>query len=257
MRLLAEGRAVLRSSGRLVETRLQARQLFEQAVELDPQNFRALSEAAFTYTNAVLGGASLNPAADLARAEVLTERAVAIESRYAITHTARAALLRLQRRHAEAAAHYRMAVELDPSAHASRANLGFMMLLLGRGDEAEGPVRASLAAGPNPQVAGAWFSFLGLIQLHRGTADHGVAMLRESLPYEAFISRAERMIYLAAALEADGQAGEAAALAGELAERHPGMGLRWFAGRSFSDHPAYVAQFATILESLRRAGLPE
>ena len=257
MALWREGRAVLRSSGRIVETRLQARALFERAVELDPTNFRAMSEAAFTYTNAVLGGASLTPEADIARAAWLTERAVAIESRHAVTHTARAAVLRLQRRHAEALEHYRMAVTLDPSAHASRANVGWMMLLIGRGEEAAAPVLASLAAGPSPQFLGAWTAYLGLIALHTGTEDHGVARLRESLDHEAFLPRQERLVYLVAALAAKGEAAAARALAADIAQRFPQASVAWLAGRPQSDHPVYRAQFGRILGLLREAGLPE
>jgi DNA-binding winged helix-turn-helix (wHTH) protein/Tfp pilus assembly protein PilF len=257
MDLWREGRAVLRSSGRIVETRLQARALFERAVELDPTNFRAMAEAAFTYTNAVLGGASLTPEADIARAAWLTERAVAIESRHAVTHTARAAVLRLQRRHAEALEHYRMAVALDPSAHASRANVGWMMLLIGRGEEAAAPVLASLAAGPSPQFMGAWTAYLGLIALHTGTGDHGVARLRESLDHEAFLPRQERLVYLVAALAANGEAAAARALAADIAQRFPQANVAWLAGRPQSDHPVYRAQFDRILALLREVGLPE
>ena len=257
MALWREGRAVLRSSGRIVETRLQARALFERAIELDPTNFRALAEAAFTYTNAVLGGASMNPEADIARAAALAERAVAIESRHAVTHTARAAVLRLQRRHEEAIEHYRMAVLYDPSAHASRANIGWMLLLMGRGEEAATPVLASLAAERSPQFQGAWLTYLGLIELHTGSGDHGVARLRASLEHEAFMPRHERLLYLVAALRMNGQAEEAAALAAEASARNPQYGAGWFAGRAQSDNPAYRAQFARILEAARAAGLRE
>jgi Tfp pilus assembly protein PilF len=258
MALWREGRATLRSSGRIVETRLQARALFERAIELDPTNFRAMAEAAFTYTNAVLGGASLNPEADLARAAALTERAVAIESRHAVTHTARAAVLRIQRRHEEALEHYRMAVLLDPSAHASRANVGWMLLLIGRSDEAAAPVLASLAADPNPQFLGAWLAYLGLIQLHGGSGDHGVARLRESLEHEAaFMSRHERLVYLVAALAANADTEAARNLAADVSDRYPQVTLAWFSGRAQSDHPIYRTQFERIIGLLRTAGIRE
>jgi DNA-binding winged helix-turn-helix (wHTH) protein/Tfp pilus assembly protein PilF len=257
MALWREGRAVLRSSGRIVETRLQARALFERAIELDPTNFRAMAEAAFTYTNAVLGGVSLTPEADLARAAWLTERAVAIESRHAVTHTARAAVLRLQRRHAEALEHYQMAVALDPGAHASRANGGWMLLLIGRGEEAGAPVLASLAAGPSPQFIGHWLTQIGLIELHIGKGDHGVGRLQASLDHEAFLSRQERLIYLIAALAANGETEAARNLATDTASRFPQAKLAWFATRAQSDHPVYRAQFERILRLLRAAGLPE
>jgi DNA-binding winged helix-turn-helix (wHTH) protein len=257
MELWREGRAVLRSSGRIVETRLRARAVFEQAIELDPQNFRALSEAAFTYTNAVLGGQSLTPEADLARAASLTERAVAIESQHDVTHTARAAVLRLQRRHAEALQHYTMAVAINPDANASRANIGWMLLLLGRGEEAATPVLACLAAGGSLQLRGAWLTYIGLIELHTGTSDNGVARLREALDHEAFMPKQERLVYLVAALALNGEAEAARHVAADIAGRFPEVNLDWFAGRAQSDHPVYRAQFERILGVLRGTGLPE
>jgi tetratricopeptide (TPR) repeat protein len=257
MELWREGRAVLRSSGRIVETRLRARAVFEQAIELDPRNFRALSEAAFTYTNAVLGGESLTPEADLARAAALTERAVAIDAGHDVTHTARAAVLRLQRRHAEALQHYSMAVAINPDANASRANIGWMLLLLGRGEEAATPVLACLAAGGSLQMRGAWLTYLGLIELHTGTGDHGVTPLREALEHEAFMPKQERLVYLVAALASNGELEAARHLAADIAGRFPEVNLNWFAGRAQSDHPVYRAQFARILQALGGTGLPE
>jgi DNA-binding winged helix-turn-helix (wHTH) protein/Flp pilus assembly protein TadD len=256
-RLLAEGRAVLRRTGRIAELRPEARAVFEQAVARDPTNFRAMAEIVFTYTNAVHAGDSLNPQGDLRLAQSWAERAMAIESRHAITHTANAALLRLLRRPEDALRHYRMAVELDSSAHPSRANIGFMLLLTGRGEEAAGPVLAAIAARPEPLFLGTWNTYLGLIELHTGSGDHGVARLREGLGYSAFMPAPERMLYLVAALQAQGDAEAAQALAADLALRQPEIGRAWLSGRALSDHPVYRDQFARILSALAEAGVKE
>ena len=257
MRLWREGRAALRRPGILRERRLESRALFERAIELDPRNFRALAEAAFTYTNAVQAGDSLNPEADLRTAERLAERAIAVNPDHAVTHTARAALLRLRRDFEAALVHYRRAVELDPTAHASRANIGFMQMLLGRPEGALEPVLASLAAQPDDGLRGTWNAYAGLIQLHAQAEDFGVARLRASLPFDGFMTVDERMLYLAAALHRSGDAAGAAALVRDIAQRRPNMTLGWFAARPQGDHPIYRAQFSEIVSALRAAGLPE
>ena len=100
----------------------------------------------------------------------------------------------------------------------------------------------------------------GALVLARGTeaVEHrGVARLRASLDHEAFMPRHERLIYLIAALAANGQEAEAAALAADTSARYPEYGLSWFAGRAQSEHPAYRAQFVRILDQVRAAGLRE
>lgn len=253
MQLLAEGRAAMRRQGRIADLRLEARRIFEQAVEIDPGNFRAMTEIVFTYTNAVLAGDSVNPEADLRRAEIWAERATAIEPRHAATFNARAAVFRQQRRHEEALRSYRLAVEFDPTAHPARANIGFMLLMAGRGEEAAAPVLAAIAARPEPLFLGTWNTYLGLIQLHTGKDDHGVARLREGMQFSAFMPLHERMLYLVAALWQNGEREAAADLATDLATRQPEYGLEWLAGRPLSDHPTYRTQFARILEAVRNA----
>lgn len=255
--LVEEGRRVMRGAGPIQQRRIEARALFERAVALDPRNVRALAEAAVTYTNAILAGDSTNPAADLAAAQAHAERAYAINPGQGASLTVMAAVLRLQRRHAEALDFYERAVARDPSAHASRANIGFMRLMLGQGEDAAAPVLASLAAEPSLLFAGTWNTYLGLIALHLGEGDHGVARLRTGLDHDAFMPRPERLTYLVAALQLSGEAAAAQALAREIAARHPWITQRWFGSRALSDHPTYRTQFARILAALDAAGLPE
>jgi DNA-binding winged helix-turn-helix (wHTH) protein len=255
--LVEEGRQVMRGTGPVQQRRLAARALFERALALDPANVRAMAEAGFTYTNAINAGDSLNPAADLAAAAALSERLEATAPGTSSALNLRAAVLRLQRRHGEALEFYARVAAQDPSAHAARANVGFMLLMIGRGEEGSGPILASLAAEPSLLFAGTWNTYLGLIELHTQAGDHGVARLRQGLEHDAFMTRPERLAYLLAALWESGQHEAARALAAELRQRHPSVTLSWFRTRALSEHPVYQAQFSRLASSLAASGLPE
>jgi DNA-binding winged helix-turn-helix (wHTH) protein len=110
---------------------LAARALQERAIEADPSFPNAYAEATFTYTNMVSSGQSVDPAADLAHAEALAHRAVALGPDLGVVHFALGAVLRNQRRPAEALASYRKAVALDRQQLPALANVGFMLILLG------------------------------------------------------------------------------------------------------------------------------
>jgi DNA-binding winged helix-turn-helix (wHTH) protein len=255
--LVEEGRQVMRGTGPVQQRRLAARALFERALALDPANVRAMAEAGFTYTNAINAGDSLDPAADVATAAALSERLETTAPGTASAMNLRAAVLRLQRRHGEALEFYARVAAQDPSAHAARANVGFMMLMIGRGKEGAGPILASLAAEPSLLFAGTWNTYLGLIDLHNQAGDHGVARLRQGLEHDAFMTRPERLAYLLAALWESGQQEAARALAADLRQRHPSVTLSWLRTRALSDHPVYQAQFSRLASSLAASGLPE
>ena len=256
MRLLDEGWSAVWRPGPTRETRLEARTLFERAIALDPRNAYALFAAALAYANQIHAGGSLNPEADLQTAAGLAERALAIDPTNSGCHAAMGAVRRLQRRNEEALFHFERAVALDPVAHPSRANAGFTLLLLGRGEEGLGPVLAALAAAPNARpFLLAWHTYAGLIELHTGAGDQGVAHLRAGLNADFLVRGPERMLYLAAALWRSGDDGSGRILVQEVAKRSPGVTLSGFAARPLSDHPNYLRQFAAVLDALAAAGL--
>jgi adenylate cyclase len=115
------GRAVrLRPPSR--ENRTEAIALFEQALALDQQSVAAQSWLAIALTARVLDSMASTPAADIARAEDLAERAVAASPRSSPARFAKGQVLRAQDRYDEAISEYETVIALNrnwANAHSS------------------------------------------------------------------------------------------------------------------------------------------
>jgi len=190
---------------------LAQRALFRKAVEADPTLGEAWAGLAFTYTNMAYTGHSLDPAADLREAEAAVERAVALAPDSSDVHAARCAVLRRYPpdRLDEALAACRRALELSPSSHSARANLGRILIMLGRAEEASVLVRTSIAAAPdNHALQPLWHYYVGLADLLLGRGDRGAESLRRALAAWRYDGLAI-MVSLTAALALNGQVVEA------------------------------------------------
>jgi Tfp pilus assembly protein PilF len=256
--LFEQGREVAyRPQGARADNWLSARQLFRQAIAADPRFAPAYAEAAFTHTNMVTSGLSLDREADLREAEALTGQAAVLAPDLPVVHAARAAVFRLQRRPAEALAAYTRAVELDPKQHASRANTGLMLILLGRPQEAIAPIQQTLALAPAGHAfTGTWLTYLGIAELQIGQAESAAERFRRSLTWSAFLSADTRRLYLSAALAQEGRQEEAEAMLAEVRARQPELTLGTLQQQELSDDPTYRRAQERFYRGLRAAGLP-
>lgn len=251
---------LLSAPGRSRADILASRDMLERAVATDPTFPRAWAYLAITQASIAAEGLGLSPAEDQRAAERAAERALALAPDDAFSHAARGAVLEFQPdRLEEALAAYRRAVALDANQHRSRGKLGWLLILLGRAEEAEPYLRTSIEAAP---AAASWrrtWQFqLGLARLLLGRGDHGAANFRESLCSQPGASCDIRTLHLAAALALDGKAEEARHLVGEIRQRRPDLtaeALRQRPGPS--RNPVYLAQRERLFEGLALAGFPE
>lgn len=257
--LFDQGRAMAyRGQGGRADNWLTARRLFERAIAADPRFAQAYVEAAFTYTNMATSGLSTDPAGDLDSAAALVRDAVRLAPDLAVVRAAEGAVLRLQRRPAEALQAYREAVRLDPLQYPSRANAGLMLILVGRPQEAAEPVLEAMAlAESNHSFTGTWLTYLGIAELQMGVGDFGAERFRRSLERQAFLAPDTRRLFLAAALALQGQAEAAGVLVREVLARQPAMTATRLRQAELSDDPAYLANQANLYRGLKLAGLPD
>ena len=176
-----------------------------------------------------------------------------------LAHSALGAVLRNQRRPAEALASYRMAVALDPVQVPAQANTSLMLTLIGRPEEAVAPIQAAIAARPESVEQAQWHFYLGLAQFQAGLGDHGAAALRRSLdpPVQAVIPADARRLYVAAALALGGEVEEARRVAAAERTSTPTYTQGWFRAHPLSDDPHYLAQAEVLFRGLALAGVPE
>jgi adenylate cyclase len=90
--------------------------LCEQALDIDPNNVRALSRLSVKFFLPVSFGRSADPKADLKRAEDLLSRALALDPNYALAHLAKSEVLLDQSRYDESIVEAETTLALDPSA---------------------------------------------------------------------------------------------------------------------------------------------
>jgi TolB-like protein/Tfp pilus assembly protein PilF len=109
--------------------------LCEQALALDPNNIEALNQLSVKFYMPVLFGVSADPKSDLARAEELASKALALNPNDAFGRLTMGGIRQGQRRADDAIAEYERALTLDPAAAPAVIGLGFTYMSLGRFDQ--------------------------------------------------------------------------------------------------------------------------
>ncbi|WNJ93982.1 winged helix-turn-helix domain-containing protein [Bosea sp. 685] len=251
-RLLGEGRGAQQGGGTYEERLRASLPLFLRALAVEPRLAEAAAEAAFVHTNLRTTGASRDPELDLREAERLAALAMAAMPKASLSLAAQAAVLRQQRRFAEAIVFYERA-GADPVRVIDRANAGIMHLMLGDAEAAQPPLRAALQESPLHQFSAGWRVYLGLAKLMTGqpdqAADDFLTSTALSFPTE------ERLFYRLVALQGAGRLAEAQALDTNLRQRDLALLARPLRAFGMSDEAAYRARFETaVLAPLHRMG---
>jgi TolB-like protein/Tfp pilus assembly protein PilF len=211
-RLYSEGRRIWKQRGGATDVLAPAQQLFQQAVDLDPQLGRAyagLAEVALV-RDPTLTRFGNRDSAQMREILALSEQAIAHEPDSAEVHATRGRALWEAWRIAEADQELRAAIRLNPSyadAHASLAHL-----LVADGRMSEGLAEYRLAAELDPLTGANFVSYARTLS-RAGRHAEALAQLDVAL---TLISRGYILRTKMAVLTAMGRTAEALALA-----RHP------------------------------------
>jgi hypothetical protein len=133
-----------------------------------------------------------------------------------------------------------------------------MLIYLGRPEEAEALVRASLMlAPPTHGFRLTWLTYLALALAQQDRWPEAAETLRASLDGQAFLPVPVRLALLAGMLERAGDVEGARMAARQAVGQNPDLGLAWFRANPFSTHPVFAARHAGLLAAMEAAGLPE
>ncbi len=259
-RLMREGRAIFYLDGDKRQIWPRARALFLRAAEADPTDPEPDAWAAFTYTNMIIAGHSVDRSGDLAQASRLADRAVALGPDLGQTWAARAGVYRLEKRYADALAAYRRAVNLDPAQLPAQANVGWMLVLLGQPQQALEPIRSVLAATrANHPFRPTWLCYLGMAKFAAGDGDWGIQAFRDAggNTEAACATPADLAFYLVAALALDGQIEDARSLLTTTRRRWPAVTLQSLHDDAASEDPGYLAQREALFKGLMLSGFSD
>jgi TolB-like protein/Tfp pilus assembly protein PilF len=255
--LALHGEAIFLRFGPSREESEAAFDLCERALEIDPNNVRALSILAERHATRLTTMQSTDREADIRRGEDLASRALAIDPNSYHAHHAKARILVAQKRAEEAMIEAERSLALNPSFIPPYLPLCQANLMLGHPEKTiEYAHRARRLSPPDPYLY-VFYAQEGLAHIMLHQDDRAVACLRRAVANNPKFPAP--VAYLAAALALTGQEAEARATLQQYLLL-PGTRARTVApwrAMAYSDNPAYVAFRERIHEGLRKAGMPE
>jgi adenylate cyclase len=229
------------------EAHIQARQLFERAIELDPQYAGAYAVLGFTYLIAWLSQWNQEPQTP-AQAFVLAQRAVGLNDSLPVAHTMLGMAYALQKQHEQAIVEGEKAIVLDPNYADGYAWLGSIFNFAGRPEEAIEAVEKALRLNPHDSFF--YLFTLGFAYRLRGRYEEAITAFKRVLSRNPNFIPAH--VHLLVAYSELGQEAEARAEAAEILRISPNFSLEVYGQRlPFKDQ----TDLERLLAALRKVGL--
>ncbi len=223
----------------------KARQLFQKAVELEPDYATAYVFLGRTYLNSVSYGWTEFAGAALQQAQDLAQKALSIEES-ATAHALLGVVYRYRQQLDLAASELDKAIKLNPNDAESHAYRGAILNYLGRTDEAIKAIETAYRFNPN--MLPNQFMHYGLAYYMKGRYEDSIIILENSIgkyPDEVFLH-----IALAAAYAQAGRSADAGREVQAVMKLHPFFRIDSY-GRAFR----IPDDREHIIAGLRKAGL--
>ena len=241
------------------ENRAEQVLLFEQALALDPQSAGAQSWLAIELAARAVDLMTDTIAADIARAEELAKRALAVAPRYSVARFAMAQVLRAQHRYDKAITEYEAVIALNRNWAHAYSHLGWCKFMTGLVEELIPVQEEAIRLSPRDPQIGLFYSRIGRAHLLQSRIDEAVIWCEKAC--NATPAAAIFRSFLASSCALKGDMQRAAA---ELAEarrlvtddRYSSItrmrAVTWWGAPAIYD----LAE-ATYFAGLRMAGMPD
>jgi TolB-like protein len=254
--LLFEGAAAF-FKGATSENLSRARDFFERALALDPENVSALVMVAFVDFLIATYFFPDDRAARLAAAEAASIKAVSLNPQYAPAHLCLGSVLGVTNRVEQGIAECERALAIDRNLANAHATIGALKCRAGFAEETEAHVREALRLSPRDSNVFYWLLFVGIANSLLGRQEEAIAWLRRSI--EANRNNPMSHFFLAAASALLGRGEEALAAARAGLALNPQFTIARFRASLWTDTSTltYSDVRERIVEGLRKAGVPE
>ncbi len=230
------------------EDNLQARALFQQAINRDPGFARAYGAMALSYVDESRFGWGKNPAAALERAFELANKAVALDDQLPQAYRALSYVYLHKRELARAVDAIQRAIALDPNDADGRASLALTHLYNENYETAIRMLREAMQL--NPHYPARYASALGHAYYFLGQHEDAVVTLRDAIERNAHYLSSH--IFYTAALIRLGRNDEAAWAATQVRSLSPNFAAENISGMFPIKDPA---KLHALTDDLKRAGL--
>jgi adenylate cyclase len=257
--LIMRGKAVLNRPSSPA-TMIEARDLFEHALKVQPTSVDGLAGVATTLVFEFLNG-YYDTGADkrLRRAELLLDRALTIEPRHLIALKAKAALRRAQGRFDDAIAVAEAVIMENPGEPWAYKEIGLSTMYLGDPERALQWFAKAERIGPRDPGRWTWLDGRGHALILLGRDEEAIRALNSAL--DANPRNVAPHAFLAAAYALLGRSDEARAALAAYEQMRPGTRISTFRTRSpvplALTSPKHQRQRERLNEGLRKAGMPE
>ena len=228
----------------------EAHRLAAKATALDPDTTLGFNIAAFTHIHEVTHGWSSSLPHSVQAAHNAASRAVALDSRDAVSQTALASCEVLMGRTDDAIARLKIAIDLNPSLTWAHGNLGLALASSGRGDEAVQRLNEALRLSPRDQFNFLWHYLMGFALFVAGRYQEALECTEKSLRENPRVPGIYRL--RTACLSQLGRVDEAKAALGDFLRLVPDANVASTKAQIPLKRPA---DFERYIEALKRAGL--
>ena len=232
----------------------QAKDLFDSALRLDPDNVEAMTGKARCLANDVNFGWSVSVIEDNKQATDLIDRVLSKSSGSAKAHLVKGNIL-LFGHPEEALAEFDAALEINPNFSGVHGSRGVALFLSGRARESFSQFQLALRISPKDPFAFSWHWGLCQAHLHLHEYKEAIDECRRSMNMNN--SYVPLYINLISAYAATGQMEQARQALAELNKREPNVTVqryRQFA-YAFSSNPQYRREIDDIADGLRKGGV--
>jgi TolB-like protein/Tfp pilus assembly protein PilF len=230
------------------ESTASARDYFERAIKIDPQNTQAMVGLAYARIRTNFYGwntaAENKPAAQLE----LLAKAIEINPGYAFAYYVKGVVFWLTKEYREALAAAEAEVALDPNSAYGYAAVGRAEGLLGRCEQSVENIKQAFALSPRDPFSGIWYGYLGIAELCRDRFDAAIEQFKRAV----YSGNASYIAYavLAGAEAAKGNDAEAKLALAEARRLFPQLTIKWILTETASKP-------SIVIDGLRKIGLPE
>jgi adenylate cyclase len=242
------------------ETMIGARDLYEQALKVEPDNVDALAGVATTLVFEVLNGYyRAGNQQRLHQAEALLARTLAVEPRHLVSLKARAALLRAQGKFEDGIAAAQAVIAENPGEPWAYKEVGLSTMYLGEAAGALDWFAKADRLGPRDPGRWTWLDGRGHALILLGRHEEAARSLRAAL--DSNPNNVGAYALLASAYALGGLADKSRLALAEYQKYHPDVTVGSF--RLVSPVPLkltsqkYQQQFKRLKEGLRKAGMAE
>jgi adenylate cyclase len=230
------------------ESTASARDYFERASKIDPQNAEAMVGLAYARWRArIYGWSTASEDTYTAQLDLLT-KATAISPGYAFAYYVKSLVLFFLKQLPEAIEAGRTAVALDPNMAHGYFGMAQAESWLGRCEQSKGHLKQALDLSPRDPLVPNWHMTLGVSEHCLGQLDAAIGEINQAIDagYRTFYP----YLYLAGVEAAKGNEAAAKLALAEARRLNPQLTIKWLE-EQVGPPPAIIA------EGWRKAGVPE